>query len=119
MGARKGFPDFLILDPPPGAIRLEDQLSEYEIRAVDGAVVVARGDSVVAELAEPTSVAAMALLLGLRPGTAIELKRTIGGRLSKDQRRELQLLSDRGWRVAVCAGADEALETLRAWGYEL
>lgn len=50
-------------------------------------------------------------------GTAIELKRLKGGRLTKDQKRWLEILKSRGWVVAVCKGADEAIEFLESLGY--
>lgn len=50
-------------------------------------------------------------------GTAIELKRLKGGRLTKDQKRWLEILKSRGWVVAVCRGADEAVKLLEKLGY--
>ena len=54
-------------------------------------------------------------------GTALEMKRE-GGRmsnLSKAQRGWLEALSSRGWLVLVGFGAKDALEKLRAAGYEV
>lgn len=50
-------------------------------------------------------------------GTAIELKRQTGGKLSHNQREWLDKLEKRGWLTAVCKGADEAIAQLEAWGY--
>ena len=50
-------------------------------------------------------------------GTAIELKRREGGTLSNQQAEWLCKLKDRGWAVAVCKGAAEAIEVLESLGY--
>ncbi|MHB1937038.1 MAG: VRR-NUC domain-containing protein [Acidobacteriaceae bacterium] len=50
-------------------------------------------------------------------GAAIELKRRRGGVVSDAQKEWLEALAERGWQVAVCHGADEAIATLEAWGY--
>ena len=49
--------------------------------------------------------------------TAIEMKRQKGGYVTKEQREWLDILRDRGWTVAVCRGAGEAIGTLKALGY--
>ena len=53
-----------------------------------------------------------------KSGVALELK-VKGGRVSKDQKRWLGLLEERGWEVLVCYGASEALQKLRELGYEV
>lgn len=45
-------------------------------------------------------------------GLAIELKRTVGGRVSQDQQWWLVQLREQGWRTVVCRGADEAITTI-------
>lgn len=50
-------------------------------------------------------------------GTALELKRTRGGRVRESQRHWLAALEERGWHVVVARGADEAIAALRAAGY--
>ena len=50
-------------------------------------------------------------------GTAIELKRRKGGRVSENQTEWLEKLKNRGWAVAVCRGATEAIEFLESLGY--
>lgn len=50
-------------------------------------------------------------------GTAIELKRRQGGRLTPRQREWLEALRRRRWYTAVCRGADEAIRTLERLGY--
>ena len=50
-------------------------------------------------------------------GVAIELKRRKGGSLTKEQKRWLRILSEKGWAVAVCRGADEAIKFLEELGY--
>lgn len=50
-------------------------------------------------------------------GTAIELKRKTGGRVSAQQQEWLEALEGRGWVCAVCEGIDEALEHLESLGY--
>lgn len=50
-------------------------------------------------------------------GAAIELKRREGGHLSERQRHWLVKLERRGWKVAVCRGAGEAIEFLESLGY--
>ena len=50
-------------------------------------------------------------------GTAIELKRRKGGRVTPEQSAWLCILKDRGWAVAVCQGAMEAIEFLESLGY--
>ena len=52
-------------------------------------------------------------------GAAIELKRQSGGKVSREQRRELEQLEARGWLTAVCHGCEAALRQLREWGYEV
>ena len=42
-------------------------------------------------------------------GVAIELKRQRGGVVTKDQRRWIDLLMQRGWKCEVCRGAHEAV----------
>ena len=50
-------------------------------------------------------------------GAAIELKRRKGGRVTAEQSAWLNDLKDRGWAVAVCKGAAEAIEFLESLGY--
>lgn len=50
-------------------------------------------------------------------GTAIELKRQKGGRVTPDQAKWLDILRERGWAVAVCRGAGEAIDFLKSLGY--
>ncbi|HEY8417043.1 MAG TPA: VRR-NUC domain-containing protein [Limnochordales bacterium] len=52
-----------------------------------------------------------------RPGAALELKRRRGGRATQAQLQWLAELARRGWAVAVCRGAEEAIAQLEAWGY--
>jgi hypothetical protein len=47
---------------------------------------------------------------------AIELKRSKGGRVSPEQEAWHRLLRASGWRVLVCAGADDAVEQLTGLG---
>lgn len=51
------------------------------------------------------------------PGVAIEMKRSRGGRVSEEQERWLAHLERQGWVVAVCHGADEAIELLQSLGF--
>jgi|LSQX01.1.fsa_nt_gb hypothetical protein len=51
------------------------------------------------------------------PGVAIELKRRKGGRVSDSQKEWLTALKGRGWAVAVCHGAGEAIKFLENLGY--
>jgi hypothetical protein len=57
----------------------------------------------------------------LRPdkvGVALELKRADGkGRESPEQREWSEKLTQRGWLVAFCAGAGEAIKLLKSLGY--
>jgi hypothetical protein len=48
-------------------------------------------------------------------GLAIELKRSIGGRVSVEQRTWLNRLTQQGWQAVVCNGADEAIQTIRKY----
>ena len=50
-------------------------------------------------------------------GTAIELKRRKGGRVTPEQSAWLCILRERGWAVAVCQGAMEAIDFLVTLGY--
>ena len=50
-------------------------------------------------------------------GVAIELKRRKGGSLTLEQKEWLNVLEQRGWAVAVCKGADEAIRFLESLGY--
>ena len=50
-------------------------------------------------------------------GTAIELKRRKGGTVSSEQTAWLGILQERGWAVAGCKGATEAIEFLESLGY--
>lgn len=50
-------------------------------------------------------------------GTAIELKRRIGGTVSKAQQEWLDALRARGWVAEVCQGVNEALGFLETMGY--
>lgn len=47
-------------------------------------------------------------------GLFIEMKRTQGGKVSKDQERVHRALRDRGYRVEVCEGATQAFEVFEA-----
>jgi len=48
-------------------------------------------------------------------GLAIELKRSIGGRVSPEQQKWLSRLEQQGWQTYVCHGADEAIKTIREY----
>ncbi len=48
-------------------------------------------------------------------GLRVEMKRTKGGRLSADQRRVIALLRARGYAVATCHGAADAIETIECY----
>lgn len=48
-------------------------------------------------------------------GLLIELKRIKGGTVSPEQADWLQWLSEQGFKTAVCKGADEARETIKAY----
>lgn len=48
-------------------------------------------------------------------GLFVELKRTRGGTVSVDQRIMMARLRDRGYQVAVCKGATEAIDTITAY----
>jgi len=48
-------------------------------------------------------------------GLAIELKRSIGGRVSPEQQKWLSRLEEQGWQTYVCYGADEAIQTIRKY----
>lgn len=50
-------------------------------------------------------------------GVAIELKRRKDGRVTPEQTHWLAILQERGWAVAVCRGASEAIEFLESLGY--
>ena len=50
-------------------------------------------------------------------GTAIELKRRKGGRVTPQQTQWLEALKNEGWAVAVCKGAGEAISFLESLGY--
>jgi len=50
-------------------------------------------------------------------GTALEMKRKKGGRLSAEQKVWLKELEDRGWHVIVGRGAEDAIEQLQQAGY--
>jgi hypothetical protein len=50
-------------------------------------------------------------------GTALEMKRARGGRLSKKQKKWLEELNKRGWFTAVVDGADAARALLLEIGY--
>lgn len=52
-------------------------------------------------------------------GVAIELKKRDGGRVSPDQKRWLEGLTEDGWVVAVCHGSDEAVAFLASLGWSL
>ena len=45
----------------------------------------------------------------------IELKRVKGGMVSPEQRAMHYLLMDQGYEVCVCRGADEAINTIKAY----
>lgn len=48
---------------------------------------------------------------------AIEMKKRTGGKVSPSQRDWIFFLESVGWSVAVCNGADEAIEQLEMWGF--
>jgi len=48
-------------------------------------------------------------------GLFVELKRVKGGRLSPEQEDWLIWLATQGFKTAVCKGADEARETIKAY----
>ena len=50
-------------------------------------------------------------------GVAIELKRQKGGRVTPEQTAWLEHLKVRGWTVAVCRGAMEAIRFLQELGF--
>lgn len=50
-------------------------------------------------------------------GVAIELKRQKGGRVTPEQTTWLEDLKTRGWAVAVCRGAMEAIRFLQELGF--
>lgn len=50
-------------------------------------------------------------------GVAIELKRQKGGRVTPEQTAWLEHLKARGWAVAVCRGAMEAIRFLQELGF--
>lgn len=50
-------------------------------------------------------------------GTAIELKRRVGGEVSSEQLGWMAALEELGWAVALCRGACAAIDTLHALGY--
>jgi len=50
-------------------------------------------------------------------GVAIELKRQKGGRVTPEQTAWLEHLKARGWVVAVCRGAMEAIRFLQELGF--
>jgi hypothetical protein len=52
-------------------------------------------------------------------GTALEMKRAGGGRLSDKQKKWLELLRERGWHTLVAHGAEDALAQLAEAGYEV
>ena len=52
-------------------------------------------------------------------GTAIELKRQRGGEVSAEQLGWLAALEALGWAVALCRGADEAIDFLHSLGYRI
>lgn len=53
------------------------------------------------------------------PGTALEMKKPKGGRLSEDQARWRDLLTALGWEWRQGNGAAEALKALNALGYRV
>ncbi len=65
----------------------------------------------------PDLIIAEAPPIGGYHAAAIEMKRQRGGVVSPEQRVWLEKLRQRGWAVAVCEGADEAIAQLEAWGY--
>lgn len=46
-------------------------------------------------------------------GTAIELKRRVGGQLSEEQGEWLEKLSKHGWFTSVCKGSDAAIAIVK------
>jgi hypothetical protein len=59
-------------------------------------------------------------LVVMRPGHtgALELKRP-GGRVSPEQVAWGERMNAAGWSWAVAYGVEDALETLRTWGYQV
>lgn len=49
--------------------------------------------------------------------TAIEMKRSKGGRPSPEQLEWIEKLAARGWYTAICNGADHAIDLLKRLGY--
>ena len=52
-----------------------------------------------------------------RHGVAIEMKRSIGGKLEPNQLAWLKTLASLNWVPLCCAGVDEAIADLQALGY--
>ena len=50
-------------------------------------------------------------------GTAIELKRTKGGKVSDNQKKWLEKLDKCGWHTAVCRGYGETIRELEKLGF--
>lgn len=50
-------------------------------------------------------------------GVAIELKKRVGGVVSRDQEGWLEYLESNNWKVAVCKGWEEAWRMLRELGW--
>jgi hypothetical protein len=97
MGASKGFPDLLILDPPPVFICDDGGPCGIDL----GACVDCANDG-----------------RWERPGVALELKRVVrNARPSPEQVEHLERLAARGWLVTVQWGCEAALEYLRGKGY--
>ncbi len=48
-------------------------------------------------------------------GLFIEMKRSVGGKLSSAQKNMIDILRDRGYCVRMCAGADAAMNALREY----
>lgn len=53
------------------------------------------------------------ILIFFEPRTAIELKRTDGkGKVSKDQKKWIKMLTEQGWSCYTCHGIDEAIDVV-------
>lgn len=50
-------------------------------------------------------------------GAVIELKKLSGGKVSPEQEKWIFDLMERGWVAMIAEGLNEALKTLKNWGY--
>jgi hypothetical protein len=55
----------------------------------------------------------------IRNGTAIELKRSDGGVVSREQKEWLENLRSHGWVTTVAYGADDAIRNFEYLGYSI